>query len=211
MAVKTADAAESVKSAAADSIMGEDSSAAEPVPREVCVPEMAAAEMPSPKMAMREMSAAEVPTEMPSPEMAVRKMSAAEVTAVETAEVPSAEMHAAETAASEAAKMAEAAEMAAAKTPEMTTPEMTAAEMAAAKVTAAAKPTVAKGRGFTHRARHYTRRERNFESEPERNRRCENFCQPASHGTLLPTAAEEKTTRKRFRAFHESLTLAKPF
>jgi hypothetical protein len=154
--------------------MGEGSSAAEPVPREVCVPEMVAAEMPPPKMAVHKMSATEVSAEVPSPEMAVRKMPATEMTAVEAAkmtessEVTATKMHPSEVTAAKA-------------------PEMTSAKVTTAKVTAAAEPTVAKGRGFAHRARHYARRERNCESETERDHRCENFCHPTRHDArLLP-------------------------
>jgi hypothetical protein len=159
-----------------------------------------------PETATAEVAAAE----MPSTEMAVGKMSAAEVP---SAEVPAAEMaEAAEVAASEAAEMTEASEVAASKTSEMTTSE--AAEVtAAAEVPAAAEPTVPtvpKGKGFAHHARHHARRERGFDTEPERDRRCENFCHPPSHDGLLPPAAETvipsllrtQPTHGRFRAFH---------
>ena len=97
-------------------------------------------------------------------------------------EVP-AEMHASEMAASEAA------EVTAAETTEMTTAEMTAAktpEMTTTEMTAAAESTVPKGKSFAHHTRHHARRERCFETEPERDRRCENFSHPTSHGGLVP-------------------------
>jgi hypothetical protein len=103
---------------------------------------------------------------------------------VTATEVP-AEMHASEMAASEATEMTEP--------PEVTTAEMAAAaestEMTAvAEMTAAAESTVPKGESFASHARHHTRRERYFEAEPERHRRCENFRHPTSHGVLLPPA-----------------------
>lgn len=80
---------------------------------------------------------------------------------------------------------------AAAESTKMAAPAETA-EMAAAaettEMTAAAESTVPKGESFAAHARHHTRRERYFEAEPERNRRCENFRHPTSHGVLLPPA-----------------------
>jgi hypothetical protein len=130
--------------------------------------------------------------------MAVGKMSAAEV--------PSAEVPAAEMAASEAAEMTEPSEVTAAETSEMAASE-------AAEVTASAEPTVPtmpKGKGFADCARHHARRERGFETEPERDRRCENFCDPPSHdgllpprcGTVVPSLLRTQATHGWFRAFH---------
>jgi hypothetical protein len=132
------------------------------------------------------------------PKTATAKVAAAEMSA---AEVPAAEVTAAEVTAAEmsAAEMT-AAEVTAAKTPEMTTTEMTAA----------AESTVPKGKGFAHHTRHHARRERCFETEPERDRRCENFCHPTSHGallsrrcgTMIPSLLRTQPTHGRFRAFH---------
>jgi hypothetical protein len=90
-----------------------------------------------------------------------------------------AEMHAAKMAASEAAEVT-AAEMTASEATEVTASEMTASE--AAEVTASAKATAPKGKGFAH----YTRPERSFETEPERDRRCENFCHSTRHRAPFP-------------------------
>jgi hypothetical protein len=81
-----------------------------------------------------------------------------------------------------------AAEVTAAEAAEVTAAEVTAAEAAevtaAAEVTTAAEVTAAvpTGKGFAH----HTRRERSFETEPERDRRCENFCHPTRHHTPFP-------------------------
>jgi hypothetical protein len=108
--------------------------------------------------------------------MSAAEVPAAEVAAAEvhTAEMPAAEVHAAEMTASETS---ETSEMTASEAAEVT---------ASAKVTASAEPTMPKGKGFAHRARHHARRERGFETEPERDRRRENFCRPTSHGARLP-------------------------
>jgi hypothetical protein len=140
------------------------------VSSQVCVPktataEVAGAEMPSTEMAVGEMSPAEVPS--------------TEVTATE---VP-AEMHASEMAAPEPTEMTEPPEVTAA---EMTAAPETAEMTPAAEMTAAAA--VPKGKSFAYHARHHTRRERYFEAEPERQRCCENFPHPTSHGGLLPPA-----------------------
>jgi hypothetical protein len=201
--VETADAVESAKFAAAEPIVGESGSpaeadsAAEPVSSQVCVPKTATAKVAAAEMPSTEMSSAEVPaTEMASGDMSPAEVPATEMTATE---VPATETHASEMAASEAAEVtaAETTEMTApevtaAKTPEMTTAEMTAAktpEMTTTEMTAAAGSTVPKGKSFAHHARHarhHARRERCFETEPERDRRCENFSHPTSHGGLVP-------------------------
>jgi hypothetical protein len=126
------------------------------------------------------------------PETAAAKVAAAEMPSTE---MSAAKVAAAEMAASEATEMTEP--------PEVTTAEMTAAadstkmaapaetaEMAAAAETTemTADSTVPKGESFASHARHHTRRERYFEAEPERHRRCENFRHPTSHGVLLPPA-----------------------
>jgi hypothetical protein len=59
---------------------------------------------------------------------------------------------------------------------------------APAKVTAA--PAAPKGKSFSHRPRHHARRKRGFEAEPKRDRRYENFRDPASHGALLRAPVE---------------------
>jgi hypothetical protein len=188
MGVETADAVESAKFAAAEPIVGESGSpaeaarATEPVSSQVCVPKTATAKVAAAEMPSTEMSSAEVPaTEMAAGEMSpaevpATEMHASEMAASEAAEVTAAEMHASEMAASEATEVTEAPEMTAAKTPEMTTTEMTAA----------AGSTVPKGKSFAHYVRHHARRERGFETEPECDRRCENFSDPTSHGGLVP-------------------------
>ena len=120
---------------------------------------------------------------------------------------------------------AAAAEMAAAaEPPEVTAPETTemaaAAETtemtaAAAEMAAAAESTVPKGKSFAYPARHLTRRERYFEAEPERDRRCQNFRPPTSHGrspspggAMIPSLLRTQPTRRRFRAFHGTLRMA---
>jgi hypothetical protein len=200
MGVETADAVESAKFAAAEPIVSESGSpaeaarATEPVSSQVCVPKTATTKMSSAEVPATEMSSAEVPaTEMAAGEMSPAEVPATEMTATE---VPATETHASEMAASEAAEVtaAETTEMTApevtaAKTPEMTTAEMTAAktpEMTTTEMTAAAESTVPKGKSFAHHTRHHARRERCFETEPERDRRCENFSHPTSHGGLLP-------------------------
>jgi hypothetical protein len=185
------------------------------VSSQVCVPKtapakVAAAELPSTEMAAGEMSLAEVPA---------TEMHASEMAASEAAEVPATEMHASEMATSEAAEVTETPEMTAAETSEMTASEMTAAEtpeMTAAEMTAAAGSTVPKGKSFAHHARHHARRERGFETEPERDRRCENFRLPTSHGgflpppcgTMIPSLSRTQPTHGRFRAFHGTLNMA---
>jgi hypothetical protein len=142
---------------------------------------------------------------------------------VTATEVP-AEMHASEMAASEATEMTEPSEVTAADATEMTaaaeTTEMTAADAtemtaAAAEMAAAAESTVPKGKRFAYPARHYSRRERYFEAEPERHRRCENFRPPTSHGrspspggAMIPSLLRTQPTRRRFRAFHGTLRMA---
>jgi hypothetical protein len=201
MGVETADAVESAKFAAAEPIVGESGSpaeaarATEPVSSQVCVPKTATAKVAAAEMPSTEMSSAEVPaTEMAAGEMSpaevpATEMHASEMAASEAAEVTAAEMHASEMAASEATEVTEAPEMTAAETSEMTTAEMTAAktpEMTTTEMTAAAGSTVPKGKSFAHYARHHARRERGFETEPECDRRCENFSDPTSHGGLVP-------------------------
>jgi hypothetical protein len=187
MGVETADAVESAKFAAAEPIVSESGSpaeaarATEPVSSQVCVPKTATTKMSSAEVPATEMSSAEVPaTEMAAGEMSPAEVPATEMTATE---VPATETHASEMAASEAA------EVTAAETTEMTAPEVTAAktpEMTTAEMTAAAESTVPESKSFAYRARHHTRCERGFETEPERDRRCENFSHPTSHGDLLP-------------------------
>jgi hypothetical protein len=154
--VETADAVESAKFAAAEPIVGESGSPAEAAR----ATEPVSSQVCVPKTATAKVAAAE----LPSAEMAAGEMS--------SAEMPATEMHASEMAASEATEVTEASEMTAAETSEMT---------------AAAGSTVPKGKSFAHHARHASaRRERGFETEPERDRRCENFSHPTSHGGLLP-------------------------
>jgi arylsulfatase A-like enzyme len=73
--------------------------------------------------------------------------------------------------------------------------------------------TVPKGKSFAHlarHARHNARRERGFETEPERDRRCKNFSHPTSHGgllpprcgTMIPSLLRTQPMHGRFRAFH---------
>jgi hypothetical protein len=113
-------------------------------------------------------------TEPVSSQVCVPKTATAKVAA---AEMPSTEMSSAEVPATEmAAGEMTTAELTAAKTPEITTTEMTAA----------AGSTVPKGKSFAHYARHHARRERGFETEPECDRRCENFSDPTSQGGLVP-------------------------
>jgi hypothetical protein len=74
---------------------------------------------------------------------------------------------------------------AAAESDKMTAAEMTAAaepaKMTAAEMTASAEPTVP-GKGFAH----HPWRERALETEPERDRRCENFCHSTRHRAPFP-------------------------
>ncbi|MGA7385286.1 MAG: hypothetical protein WBW81_11530 [Methylocella sp.] len=212
MGVETADAVGPANSAAGEPIVGESAPAAEaasdaePVSCQACV--RGPAEMSPGEVPATEMSPAEVPaTEVTGPP---------EVAAIEPAEMT--EMHATEVSASEPPEVAaaESPEVAAAETAEMTAApkpaEMTAtAEMAAAMT--AAESTVPKSKSFANHARHHIRRERYFEAEPERHRRCENFRPLASHGVLLPPALRNydpsllraQPTHGRFRAFHGNL------
>ncbi len=146
---------------------------------EVPAAEVTATEVPAAEVTATEVPAAEVPsTEMSPAEVHAAEMTAAEVTATEmtAAEVTATEMTAAEVT---------AAEVTAA---EVTATEVTATEVTATEVTAAAGST----KSFAHRARHHARRERGFETEPERDRRCENFSHPTSHGGLLPPRCSKR-------------------